>query len=71
MRSRFWLGGDNLRPRGMPGAVGKMVSRLAARLQPLTLTQSQELMVHCAQEMNHLAAVLPDIYQAFGPGEPA
>jgi hypothetical protein len=26
-------------------------------------------MVHCAQEVNHLAAVLPDIYQAFGTGE--
>jgi len=67
MRSRFWLGGDNLRPRGMPGAMGKLVSRLAARLQPLALTQSQELMVHCAQEMNHLARVLPSIYEAFGP----
>ncbi len=67
MRSRFWLGGDNLRQRGMPGTLGKAVSRLATWLQPLTTTQAQELMVHCAQEMNHLAAVLPGIYQAFGP----
>ena len=24
-------------------------------------------MVHCAQEMNHLAGFLPDIYAAFAP----
>lgn len=70
MRSRFWLAGDNVRPRGMPGAVGKLVSRLAALLQPFTVTQAQELMVHCAQEMNHLAAVLPDVYQTFGMEPP-
>jgi hypothetical protein len=26
-----------------------------------------ELLVHCAQEMNHLAAILPGLYAAFGP----
>jgi hypothetical protein len=25
-----------------------------------------DLLVHCAQEMNHLAGFLPELYEAFG-----
>jgi len=27
------------------------------------------LLVHCAQEMNHLAGILPDLFETFGPGQ--
>ena len=67
MRSRFWLAGSNVRPRGMPGKFGALIGRMASRLQPFTSNQAAELLVHCAQEMNHLACVLPQIYAAFGP----
>ena len=68
MRTRIWVGGDNIRPRGMPGGVGRWIGRLAGWLQPITPAQIHELIVHDAQEMNHLAAILPQLYDAFGPG---
>jgi hypothetical protein len=68
MRSRFWLGGPYVNPAGMTGAIGKTLGRLAAKLQPFTPAQAAELMIHDAQEMNHLAAFLPELYAAFGPG---
>jgi hypothetical protein len=66
MRSRFWLAGSNIRPRGMPGSVGALLGRVAAKLAPLTDNMATELLVHCAQEMNHLAGILPELYAAFG-----
>jgi hypothetical protein len=67
MRSRFWLAGSNIRPRGMPGPVGSLIGQVAAKFAPLTVNMGMELLVHCAQEMNHLAGILPDLYAAFGP----
>jgi hypothetical protein len=55
----------------MPGGFGAALGRVAAKFSPLTLTMAQELLVHCAQEMNHLAGILPDIYAAFGPENPS
>ncbi len=71
MRSRFWLGGENVRPRGMPGPVGAVLGRAASRLSPLPPAQAADLLVHCAQEMSHLATILPDLHAAFGPGASA
>lgn len=67
MRSRFWVGGENVRPRSMPGAVGGVIGSIASRLVPLKAIQASELLVHCAQEMAHLAAFLPEFYATFGP----
>ncbi len=67
MRSRFWIGGRNVALRALPGALGRAIGALAGRLQPPTETQIRELMVHDAQEMNHLAGFLPELYAAFGP----
>ena len=67
MRSRFWLGGRNVRPRGMPGALGSVLGGLASRFAPIGADQARDLLVHCAQEMSHLASRLPQIYAAFGP----
>lgn len=58
MRSRFWVGGANITPRWMRGPAA-----LAARLKPVN---PADLLVHCAQEMSHLAARLPAIHAAFG-----
>lgn len=65
MRSRFWLGGGNVNPIGMEGALGKFIGRTAAKLQAFSSTQAAELMIHDAQEMNHLAAILPALHAAF------
>lgn len=68
MRSRFWLGGPHVNPIGMTGRVGRLVGRTAAMLRPFTTSQATELLIHDAQEMNHLAAFLPALFAEFGPG---
>ena len=65
MRSRFWLGGGNVRPRGMEGAFGAALGGVASRLNPLATSQASDLLVHCAQEMGHLATILPALHAAF------
>ncbi|HVP84047.1 MAG TPA: hypothetical protein VMS78_04935 [Rhizomicrobium sp.] len=65
MRSRFWIAGENVRPRGMQGGAGAFIGRAASRFAKFTATQAADLLVHCAQEMNHLAAFLPDLYATF------
>ncbi len=66
MRSRFWLGGPGVAPRRDLPVVGRAVPALVRRLVPLGARQAGELLVHCAQEMAHLAALLPELYAAFG-----
>ena len=65
MRSRFWIAGDNVRPRGMSGAAGAAIGGIARRLSPVNATQARELFVHCAQEMHHLAQILPQLHANF------
>lgn len=65
MRSRFWIAGANVRPRSMPGPIGALIGRAASRFSPFTATQAADLLVHCAQEMNHLAAILPALHATF------
>lgn len=66
MRSRFWLGGSNVRLFGMPEERGALLGQMASRLQPISSAQVAELMVHDAQEMGHLAGFLPELYDRFG-----
>lgn len=67
MRSRFWIGGPHVNPIGMTGRVGRLVGRAAAKLRPIGAAQATELLIHDAQEMNHLAAFLPALFAEFGP----
>jgi len=70
MRSRFWIGGANVRPRGMTGRAGTLIGRAAAFASRLAPVGASDLLVHCAQEMNHLAAILPALHAAFGEDRP-
>jgi hypothetical protein len=66
MRSYFWLGGRHIAARS-GGAFSSALVRGAAKLFPqATRVPATDLLVHCAQEMSHLAGILPDIYAAFG-----
>lgn len=58
MRSRFWKGGPHVAVRGGNRLTDSAVRLLVARQLP----DPRDLMVHCAQEMNHLASFLPDLY---------
>jgi DAPG hydrolase-like protein len=62
MRSRFWLGGPHIAVRGGPGVASRMVRPVASRVVDISAATARDLMVHCAQEMNHLAGFLPDLY---------
>ncbi len=65
MRSRFWLGGPHIAVRNGPGVISRFVRPVAARVVDISAATARDLMVHCAQEMNHLAGFLPDIYAEF------
>ena len=39
---------------------------VASRVLGTPEAAARNLLVHCAQEMNHLAGFLPDLYAAFG-----
>ncbi len=63
MRSFFWLGGRWARAR-VGGPVGDAVVRLAAQWLAPTLDDARALLLHCAQEMSHLATFLPSLHAA-------
>ena len=60
MRSRFWVGGPNLAARAAPLRAAVPVAR---RLVALTELDARALLVHCSQEMTHLATFLPSLYE--------
>lgn len=65
MRSRFWMGGRHVAGRN---ALGSVAAAIAKRVLRLTETDARAVLVHCGQEMPHLAAFLPALYAKFGSG---
>jgi hypothetical protein len=65
MRSRFWLGGRHVAFRGA-GALGARAARLLPRRFGPGRDQGRDLLVHCAEEMAHLASFLPALHAALG-----
>ena len=59
MRSRFWLGGPNIAARAAPL---RAVVPAAKRLAGLGELDARALLVHCSQEMTHLASFLPALH---------
>jgi hypothetical protein len=51
----------------MNGGLGKAIGRAAAFAASFTPLAASDLLVHCAQEMRHLATILPALHSAFGP----
>ncbi|MFY9917296.1 MAG: hypothetical protein WAL26_02720, partial [Mycobacterium sp.] len=62
MRSRFWMGGRHVAVRRGNRLANAAVRPVAARHLP----DPRDLLVHCAQEMNHLAGFLPVLCGRFG-----
>ena len=60
MRSRFWVGGPNIAARAAPLRAVLLVAR---RIIGLTELDARALLVHCSQEMRHLASFLPALYE--------
>ena len=71
MRSRFWLGEVHVRglPEGNP--LDRVLATPFVRRQLMPRRLCRDLLVHCAEEMNHLAGFLPALYaQETGRAEP-
>lgn len=66
MRSRFWMGGSHIAVRNAPDVASKALRPIAKRILGDPETSARNLLVHCAQEMNHLAAFLPELHREFG-----
>lgn len=68
LRSRFWLGAA-LAPYG---ALGRPIARVLntpfVRRRALPKGLPQALATHCAEEYANLGALLPELYERFGPG---
>jgi hypothetical protein len=60
MRSRFWMGGPNLAARA---ASLRAAVPIAKRIVGLSELDARALLVHCSQEMTHLATFLPALYE--------
>ena len=66
MRSRFWMGGPHIAVRKAPDLASKAVRPVASKVIGVSEATARNLLVHCAQEMNHLAGFLPELYESFG-----
>ena len=60
MRSRFWMGGPNLAARAGPL---RAAVPIAKRIVGLSELDARALLVHCSQEMTHLATFLPALHE--------
>lgn len=68
MRSRFWLGGPYAGARHNNVLAQAAVHGARKLLKP-NAEDARSLLVHCAQEMAHLASFLPALYEEFGEME--
>lgn len=64
MQSLFWLGGRHARAR--LGPLGSLPLGAARALRPMRESEGRDLLVHCAEEMAHLATFLPALARAAG-----
>lgn len=62
MRSRFWLGGPHAAFSGL-GRAGAAAARAVGLVVKPTLDDGRNLLVHCAEEMAHLASFLPALHR--------
>jgi hypothetical protein len=61
MHSRFWIGGPYA--AGRDGSRVDPLVKVARRFVTPNIEDARALMVHCAQEMTHLAAFLPELHR--------
>ena len=67
MHSRFILGDAASEVPVVGPLITKIVNRSQMRRRLLRDEAGSALLRHCSEEMNHLAAILPELYARFGP----
>ncbi|MEM6842923.1 MAG: FAD-binding protein [Bacteroidota bacterium] len=68
MRSRFWIGGNYVSARE-ENLVNKAAVAVLKKFKSLPKNFGHDLMLHCAEEMNHLASILPELYEEYAKDE--
>jgi DAPG hydrolase PhiG domain len=63
MRSRFWIGGPYA--AGRDSVLGTAMARAARLFMRPSEADARALLVHCAEEMQHLTRFLPALYAEF------
>jgi hypothetical protein len=64
MRSRFWIGGPHA--AGRQGSLaGGIAAGIAKSFVKPKIQNGLDLLVHCSQEMSHLASFLPRLHAEF------
>lgn len=64
MRSRFWLGGKYISLR-KDGKMNTALINVLRLVKSMPKNFAPDLLQHCSEEMNHLAAFLPKLYQIY------
>lgn len=64
MRSRFWIGGEQIKFRA-DNLLGDLASGLVQKVRKVPQQQAIDLLTHCSEEMSHLASFLPTLYTEF------
>ena len=62
MRSRFWVGEAHVRFLPQNNPIDRLLATRFARRRLLPRGMGRDLLIHCAEEMNHLASFLPELY---------
>lgn len=63
MRSRFWAGDIEISIPVLGSILGKIINTRTMRNKMIPENLGSALLIHCAEEMNHLAGMLPELYQ--------
>jgi hypothetical protein len=64
MRSRFWIGGSYIAIR-KKSSFFRFISTILQKIYRLPSQKPKDILQHCAEEMQHLAAFLPELYHEF------
>ncbi len=66
LRSRFWIGAA-IRPFGPLAPLGRAMNNRLVRRAVIPADVPRALATHCTEEYANLAALLPELYERFGP----
>ncbi|MBV8413515.1 MAG: hypothetical protein JOY64_38250 [Alphaproteobacteria bacterium] len=65
MRVRLWLGGKHTAPRGVADRLSAEQHQQLEVMRQGPPGGAHAMLVHCCQEMMHLATFLPDLYREY------
>ncbi|MEM6807023.1 MAG: FAD-binding protein, partial [Bacteroidota bacterium] len=64
MRSRFWMSGKYVSAR-KENIISNAAVKILQNFKTLPRDFGRDLMLHCAEEMSHLASILPELYNTY------